>query len=107
MSGMADVIAAHVPTTTSSTFNFPESGSGRTCRCGLTIDVLHSEMDDNDSDAQPYLDRKLAAHVAEELTKAGFGKVATFDTEHDFGDPNPVRVPSAFLGFFQLSGGKP
>ena len=73
--GMADIIAAHVPTITSSTFNSPESGNGRTCRCGMRVEVLHSEMDDNDSDAQPYLDRKLAAHVAEELAKAGYGNL--------------------------------
>lgn len=85
MTLMAEIITAHIPTTTSSTFNRPESGSGRTCRCGLIVDVPHSEMADSDSDVQPYLDRKLAAHLADELAKAGYGLLP--NTMREYGAP--------------------
>lgn len=73
--GIAGVIAAHVPTTLSGSFNRPSSGNVRECACGLRFVVLHSEMADTDSDVQPYLDRKLAAHVADALLAAGYGDV--------------------------------
>lgn len=66
-----EIITAHIPTINSSSFNSPSSGGARTCRCGARIEVLHSEMDDDDSDIQPYLDRKLAAHITEALAAAG------------------------------------
>lgn len=71
---MAEVVAAHVPTRASIAFDTPEPGSGRYCRCGHFVAVLHSAVDDNRS-TDSYLDQLLAAHVAMELAKAGYGKL--------------------------------
>lgn len=105
--GTADIIAAHIPTIVSSSFNSPSPGNGRTCRCGARIEVLHSEMDDSDSDAQPYLDRKLAAHIAEILAQAGQASAEDAVADYDFGDPDPVKVPGAIYRALDAPAGQP
>ena len=71
--GMAEVIAAHVlwESSDSQTAWSPAEASAQ-CSCGHEYEGwVHTAGDDE----SPDWDKEHAAHVAEELAKAGFGRV--------------------------------
>lgn len=69
---ITDVIEQHVPNTASGVGNQGQGSAHRYCKCGLKIIVNYEEMADGDFDSTPYLDRKLAEHIADEIRKGAF-----------------------------------
>lgn len=85
IAGMAEVLVEHELTAAWLSVDAP---SGFACRCG----AQHSGTFPALSPRAAY-----AAHVAEELAKAGYGKLeGAEDEEYDFGNPDPVEVPAAY-----------
>ena len=74
--GMADIIAAHGSSTIHSPTVVRESQRDSAwCACGHRVTVPWGELAEGQFDTVPLLVRRHAAHVVDELTRAGYGNV--------------------------------
>lgn len=65
-----EILEAHIPTTALGQSNQGAGGGSnfRYCKCGKTLEVAYAELPADSFDLNELLDRKIAEHIAKELS---------------------------------------